>query len=63
MTAADSISTDRQWLCKGTGMNRQNGQMMACGAQFAFEEVEVLTALVDLESVSSFRIHNKSFGY
>ena len=37
--------------------------MVSYGAQFSFNEVEVIDGLVNLNSVNNLRINNKSLGY
>ena len=39
----------------GSAMIVVNGKILACGSQFSLEDVEVITAVVDLEEVRSFR--------
>ena len=39
----------------GSSMIVCNGKVLACGTQFSLDDVEVVTAVVDLEEIRSFR--------
>ncbi|KAI4260999.1 MAG: hypothetical protein L6R42_003795 [Xanthoria sp. 1 TBL-2021] len=55
-TRLDLISCDGERVYyDGSSMIICNGDILACGSQFSLNEVEVVTATIDLESVRSFR--------
>ncbi|KAI4220279.1 MAG: hypothetical protein LQ349_008131, partial [Xanthoria aureola] len=55
-TRLDLISCDGDRLYyDGSSMIICNGDILACGSQFSLDEVEVVTATIDLEDVRSFR--------